>query len=61
MPELVGNHSKFLAQGPEELFPKNEEAGWTLQVQVRAPLRPAPAGNARIYFAGYTESLPGIG
>ena len=51
----MGNYSKCLswweiivclAQGPEELYPKHEDAGCTLQGQVRAPLRPAPAGNA---------------
>ena len=63
MPELMGNYSKclswweiilsvYLAQGPEELYPKHEEAGSTLQGQVRAPLRPGPAGN--------TNSGPGI-
>ena len=35
-------------RGPEDPYPKYEEAGCTLQVQVRAPLRPAPTGNANL-------------
>ena len=58
---MVGNHFECLAQGPDELHPNNEEAGCTLQVQVRAPLRTAPAGNARIYFAWYAEPLVSAG
>ena len=57
MPELMGNYFKclswweiilsvYLAHGPEEFYPKHEEAVCTLQGQVHAPLRPAPAGNA---------------
>ena len=64
MPELVENSSKCLSwwEGSEAL--SEEKAGYSLQVQVRAPLRPAPAGNANPglkrsgnYFAGYAESL----